>query len=169
MTTTSVFSLHEFLHTVDGVVVGPAWTDDRCRGLLRALRLAQPAAPGPRSEDEPATENDLASAAKIYHQVLSLSSRASRWPIFAGASSRPSLFKEAVRAASEFDDAALYALCQLSDGDHLLASNIARWLLQMEQQRNLTMVFAVPPPALHRPSSRVRSSRAIAREIAAVA
>lgn len=162
MTAPSVFCLSKFLHAVDGMVVGPAWTDHLSRELLRALRLARPAAPDPDQE----SPDDFAMACRVYHEVLTLCPGSAQWPVFAYGNPRPSLFKHAVVAVAGFDNGALDALCRLDEHEHLLATNVARWLLRMPQQASSTVVF-VTPPAAHSP--RPRSRTATAREVAAVA
>lgn len=150
------------LQTVDGVVVGPAWTDDRGRELLRYLRSQRPAAPDYPDGDE--YDSDVSIASRVFHEVLALHPAAERWPVFAGRSSRSSLFKAAVTHAH--DPADLTALARLSDASALIAANIARWLLQLPQQTSATMVFVSPPSPPVPPPPR-RSSYSTAREVAA--
>jgi hypothetical protein len=153
--TMSVFRLSEFVHTAGGKVVGPAWTDDLSRELLRALRLAAPDA---------SPESDFAVAARVFHEVLSLNPEAAGWPVFSNGRPRHSLFKEAVmqcRSGEEVD-----ALCRVAEVDDtaiLLATNVARWMLNLCQQDTLTLVF-VSSPVIPGP----RSSRNH-RPVAAVA
>lgn len=165
MATPSVFNLSEFVHAVDGVVVGPSWSGDLCRELLRALRLARPATPGSLSDPS----GDLAVVARVYHEVLTLDPDSAQWPIFASGKSRPSLFKSAIRH-SVFDDAAIDSLCALDDAEHLLAANVARWLLRLPQQKSAVMVFVALPPSLEPTEAMPRHrSRSASMEVAAVA
>lgn len=152
MAAQAVFTLSN-LQTVDGMVVGPEWSDDQSRELLRVVRRACPAAPDVHPED-PASLDDFMVSVRVFHEVLSLYPGSDRWPLFAGASSRPSAFKCAVKHTHDVADA--YALCRLSDSEALLAWNVARWMLCLPQQASASMVFAAPPPA-HLPAPRLRS------------
>ena len=157
MTTPSVFQVSNTLDVADGVVVGPLWTEDLCRELVRALRTAAPAPDDPEREEFP---TDLLVAARVFHEVLTLAPGLARAPLFAANRERPSLFKRAVLHAHARPD--LAALCRLSDLSALAAANVARWLLRLPQQSSATVVFS-PPPGL---SSKTRSRTATAREIA---
>lgn len=134
--------VEEFLEIADGTVVGPEWSDDRCRDLLRALRMASVAAPD--APDGGECPGDVAVAARIFHEVLSLNTSAQSWPVFAGRRSRSSLFKAAVLHALE--EPGVTALLRLSETSALLGANVARWMLGFEQQTSPTMVFIAPPP-----------------------
>lgn len=153
MAAQAVFTLSN-LQTVDGMVVGPAWSDDQSRELLRVVRRACPATPDVHPED-PASLDDFMDAVRVLHEVLSpgMYSGSDRWPLFVGPSARPSVFKCAVRHTHDLAD--LLALCRLSDSEALLAWNVARWMLCLPQQVSATMVFAAPPPA-HSPPPRLR-------------
>lgn len=159
MATSSVFNLSEVLDTVDGMVVGPAWTDDRCRELLRSLRMVSPAAPDAPDADE--QDTDVLVAARVFHEVLSLTPASVQWPVFSGASPRHSLFKAAVTHA--LSPGELTALSRLSDASALLAANVARWMLQLRQQTSVAVVFTPPPRA---GAPRTRTRYATAREVA---
>lgn len=155
MAAQAVFTLSN-LQTVDGVVVGPVWTDDRSRELLRVVRRARAAAPDVLpGDDDPASTDDFLVSVRVFHEVLSpgMYPGSDRWPLFAGRSRRPSAFKCAVRHTHDAAD--LDALCRLSDFEALLAWNTARWMLCLPQQVSATMVFAAPPPA-HSPHPRFR-------------
>jgi hypothetical protein len=158
MGTLSVFE-SEDLQTVDGMVVGPAWTEHRGRELLRFLRVTRPAAPDSPDIDEQPT--DVVVAARVFHEVLTLTPASIRYPVFS-ATSRHSLFRTAILHAHDSGD--LAALCRLSDQSALQAVNVARWLMQLPQQHSLTLVFAAPPSGVSRPSRVL--SRATAREVA---
>ena len=158
MAALSVFTLSD-LHTVDGMVVGPVWSDDQSRELLRVVRKARAAAPDVHPDD-PVSIDDFMVSARIFHETLApgMYPGSDRWPLFAGASERSSVFKCAVKHTHELAD--VYALCRLSDFEALLAWNVARWMLCLPQQSSATMVFAAPPPA-HSPPSRFRPSRRV--------
>lgn len=140
--TTSVFQLDRFLDIADGVVVGPAWTDDRCRELLRCLRLESVTAPD--DLEAPEHPSDVAIAARIFHEVLALQPAARRWPVFSGHSRgfRSSLFKASLLHAHRPDE--LSALVRLTDVGALTSANVARWMLQLPQQESPTLVFVAP-------------------------
>lgn len=161
MTTPSVFHVTDVLDIADGVVVGPAWTDDHSRELLRSLRMVRAAAPDSPDAEEHC--DDIAVASRIFHEVLALNPPSVRWPVFTGSSARHSLFKAAIRHAHMPGD--LSALVRLSDRSALMAANVARWMLRLPQQTSSMVVFATPPSGVA-PRVRTRSRYATAREVA---
>ncbi len=161
MTTASVFQMSDTFDMVDGVFVGPAWTDESCRELLRALRKVRAVAPDNPDAAECAT--DVWVVARVFHEVLTLHPASTRWPIFAGSKPRSSLFKAAITHA--YDPGDLSALARLSNDSALAAANVARWLMRLPRQTSATVVFT-QPPGVGLPSQRTRSRYATAREIA---
>jgi hypothetical protein len=123
------------------MVLGPEWTVDNCRAVLRFLRKTETEFQGDWDREE--LESDVLVSAKLFHEVLTESPTAARWPLFANTSRRPSLFKATVRYAVDREE--LSALVRLSDQSSLLAANIARWMLQLPQQSSSTIVFSTPP------------------------
>lgn len=141
MTTSSVSCSYEALNMVDGVVLGPTWTEHLSRELLDALQRVSTAAPDDLDGDECGSDVDV--AALVFYEVLQRHSSADRWPVFSGGSPRPSLFKAAVLHAVLRVEVA--ALVRLSPESALAAANVARWMLRRSQQSSPVVVFSRPP------------------------
>lgn len=104
----------------DHVVVGPVWSEDVCREVVRAVRKAT-------ASD---VRGRVAVLVRLAHEVLSERPEARDWPVFSPCSSTPRMYYYMLRAATYDDFDAFDVDDEFAE---IRAVNVARWLLQLPQ------------------------------------